>query len=152
VAAMDHRLLRPRQRARTLYFKPTGGDFSWDALGNWYMDADYTRAATTLPTSMDAVVSVGEWVPLWTGRRTVSRFTLDDLFDGQGIAGELEARVVAEFRGAVEVAAAIIGNAVFNDDTNLIGSVSGTATFKDAACNAGGTAGRFIPDPPPACV
>jgi hypothetical protein len=148
---MNHRLLVPRQRGRTLYFQPTGVDASWDSLSNWYSDAAYTQPATRLPTSDDSVVSVGAWVPVWTGLRRVSRFTLDDLGDGQGITGELEARAGATFRGAVEVGLAITGNATLSGAAYLVGSVSRVATFKDAACNAGGSAAVFVPDPPPSC-
>jgi hypothetical protein len=151
VAAMDSRLLRPRQRGRTLYFQPTGLDASWDSLSNWYSDAAYTRPATRLPTSDDSVVSVGAWVPVWTGLRTVSRFTLDDQGDGQGITGELVARAGATFRGAVEVGLTITGSATLSDAAYLVGSVSRVATFTDSACNAGGSAGVFVPDPPPSC-
>jgi len=42
------------------------------------------------------------------------------------------------------------GNATFNDGVNY-GTVSGTATFTGSACNDGGTAGTFVPDPPPSC-
>jgi hypothetical protein len=44
------------------------------------------------------------------------------------------------------------GNATFNDNSsNVFGGVGGTATFNDFACNDSGTAGTFVPDPPPAC-
>lgn len=31
------------------------------------------------------------------------------------------------------------------------GTVTGTATFTGSACNDEGTAGTFVPNPPPAC-
>jgi hypothetical protein len=43
------------------------------------------------------------------------------------------------------------GNATFNDGTVNYGTVTGTATFTGSACNDGGTAGTFVPDPPPSC-
>jgi len=152
VAAMDPRLLRPRQHERTLYFRPAdGGDNGWDSLGNWYIDANYTRPATRLPTSIDTAISVGPWVPAWSGTRQVARFTYDDEGDGQGIAGGMIVRAGAMFRGAVEVSMTITGDAVFSDNAYLVGSVSGVATFSDNACNAGGSAGTFVPDTPPSC-
>jgi hypothetical protein len=46
----------------------------------------------------------------------------------------------------------ITGNATFNDSSQLVdGTVTGTATFNDSACYQGGTAGTFVPDPPPSC-
>lgn len=107
--------------------------------------------ATKLPTSIDRIVSDGAWVPLWSGSRTVAHAIIDDDGDGQGIAGELVVRGLATFRGALEVSLSITGNAVFDEAAYLVGSVSGAATFIGNACNAGGTAGTFVPNPPPAC-
>lgn len=43
-------------------------------------------------------------------------------------------------------------NAIFNNNSRNEGTVINTATFNDASCNsATGTAGTFIPDPPPPC-
>lgn len=42
------------------------------------------------------------------------------------------------------------GNATFNDSSKNLGDVTGTATFNDSSCNSG-TAGAFVPNPPPAC-
>lgn len=43
------------------------------------------------------------------------------------------------------------GNATFNGSSQNQSTVTGTATFNDSACNFGGTAGTFVPDPPPSC-
>ena len=44
------------------------------------------------------------------------------------------------------------GNATFNGTSQFAsGAVTGTATFNDSACYIAGTAGTFVPDPPPAC-
>lgn len=44
------------------------------------------------------------------------------------------------------------GDATFNDAARNAGSVNGTATFNGSSCNeATGTAGAFVPNPPPAC-
>jgi hypothetical protein len=47
----------------------------------------------------------------------------------------------------------ITGNATFNDNARMdaVGDVSGTATFTGSACYVDGTAGTFVPDPPPNC-
>jgi hypothetical protein len=45
----------------------------------------------------------------------------------------------------------VTGNALFKDRSINRGNVTGTPTFEDGACNDGGTAGVFVPDPPPAC-
>jgi hypothetical protein len=47
----------------------------------------------------------------------------------------------------------ITGNATFNDNARMdtFGDVSGTATFTGSACYVDGTAGTFVPDPPPNC-
>jgi hypothetical protein len=45
----------------------------------------------------------------------------------------------------------VTGNATFNNSTRNEGTVTGTATFTGSACNDGGTAGTFVPDPPPSC-
>lgn len=53
---------------------------------------------------------------------------------------------------AVNAAAGLaLANATFNADSINRGAVTGTATFNDDACNDGGTAGTFVPDPPPSC-
>ena len=47
----------------------------------------------------------------------------------------------------------VTGDATFNDSSRNQGaSVTGTATFTGSACNASGTAGTFVPDPPPTCA
>lgn len=47
----------------------------------------------------------------------------------------------------------ITGNATFNDTSRngSTGDVTGTATFTGSACNDGGAAGTFVPNPPPSC-
>jgi hypothetical protein len=147
---MDHRLMRPRSRLRTLYFIPSG-DNLWDSLGNWYLDPSGTRRASALPTPNDSIVSDGPWVPFWTGTRTVAHAIIDDDNDGQGIAGSLVVRGTATFRGMFEVSINISGNAVFAESTRLTGTVLGTATFIDNGCMDGGTASVTVPSPPPAC-
>jgi hypothetical protein len=45
----------------------------------------------------------------------------------------------------------VTGDATFNDGSINFGDVGGTATFTGSACNDGGTAGEFVPNPPPSC-
>jgi hypothetical protein len=127
---MDHRLMRPRSRLRTLYFIPSG-DNLWDSLGNWYLDPSGTRQAAALPTVGQAVI--------------------DDDNDGQAIQGQLVVRGTATFRGLLEVGLTVTGNAVLAESTRLTGTVLGTATFIDNGCMDGGTASVTVPSPPPAC-
>lgn len=48
--------------------------------------------------------------------------------------------------------ALVSGNATFNNTSRNAGGVTGTATFNNSACNeATGTAGIFVPSPPPSC-
>jgi len=66
--------------------------------------------------------------------------------------GALEAYDTAQWGG--NVGAVMVGSATFFDSSRLgaSGSVSGTATFEDNSCVvAGGTAGTFVPNPPPSC-
>jgi hypothetical protein len=45
------------------------------------------------------------------------------------------------------------GSAIFNDNSQMgpYTVVIGVATFTGSACKNGGTAGTFVPDPPPEC-
>jgi hypothetical protein len=57
----------------------------------------------------------------------------------------------ATFNDSSTNSGTIDGDATFNDSSSNREAVFGTATFNDSACNDGGTAGTFVPDPPPAC-
>ena len=59
----------------------------------------------------------------------------------------------ATFNGSSYNAATVGGNATFNNTSHNAdtGNVTGTATFTGSACNAGGSAGTFVPNPPPTC-
>lgn len=66
--------------------------------------------------------------------------------------GDLEANGTAIWGDGFFAGAS--GDATFNDSSRLgdNGSVSGTATFNDSSCVvSGGTAGTFVPNPPPSC-
>jgi hypothetical protein len=57
---------------------------------------------------------------------------------------------------SIHVTGTVAGNATFNDNTINRANVTNTATFNDNACNwvedgFGGTAGAFVPNPPPEC-
>lgn len=61
----------------------------------------------------------------------------------------------ATFSGTAEHGGVIDGDATFNGSSRFFdGSVGGTATFNDNSCYVvagGGTAGTFVPNPPPSC-
>jgi hypothetical protein len=59
----------------------------------------------------------------------------------------------ATFNGSSEndTSGTVYGDATFNVSSRNKGFVNGTATFTGSACNDGGTAGTFVPDPPPSC-
>jgi hypothetical protein len=53
---------------------------------------------------------------------------------------------------AVMTGGTVGGNATFSGTTQMQGGdVTGTATFTDDACWVAGTAGTFVPNPPPSC-
>lgn len=58
----------------------------------------------------------------------------------------------AVFSGTADNVGSVTGNATFSDTATMQGGdVTGTATFTDSACYVAGTAGAFVPDPPPDC-
>jgi hypothetical protein len=66
--------------------------------------------------------------------------------DGATVTGN------ATFNDSSTNSGTVSGNATFNDGSyNLGGTVTGTATFTGSACNDAGTAGTFVPNPPPSC-
>jgi hypothetical protein len=153
----------------TLYFNGAVDD-AWTTVGNWWLDAVHTEPAGRLPTSVDSVVVDGTNTPIVASGQTVVDFTMDDE-EGNDfyLYGTLTVTGIATFNGVAKNAAditgnatfnsfslndgTIVGNATFNVGSSNVGSVTGTATFNDNACNnpLGGTAGTFVPDPPPAC-
>jgi hypothetical protein len=59
---------------------------------------------------------------------------------------------LATFANGSQNQGTIIGNATFGGTSSNAGTVTGTATFTGAACNnEAGTAGTFVPNPPPEC-
>ena len=150
---MCHRLLRPLRGppARVLWFAPTGGDASWQRLGNWWADEARTIPANSLPTSHDTVVSDGPWLPVLGEQRSVAAAVLDDAGEGQELVGRLAVAAGATFAGSLVIAAVIAGNATFTESTRLTGTVLGRATFTGSACVDGGTASEYSPSTPPTC-
>jgi hypothetical protein len=150
--------------AATLYFN-AAVDNDWATVGNWWLDAEHTIAAGRLPAAIDSVFVSPS---IEASGQTVANITMDDGSEGNEIFGTLTVTGTAIVAGAFLMSATITGNAVFsanaahlgtvtgnatfNDNSVNFGSVTGTATFNDSACNfADGTAGTFVPDPPPAC-
>ena len=151
-------------QAVTLYFNGAEEDFDWATVGNWWLDDEHTEPAGRLPTSADSVV-ISQELGLNSGDPiTVLNLTVDAaLFEGisatvTGLAlfvnGATNAVTItgnATFNESSYNAGTITGNATFNDSSLNNGNVTGTATFNDSACNFEGTAGTFVPAPPPNC-
>ena len=69
--------------------------------------------------------------------------------DNSSNDGTITGNVTAS--GTAVIGGTINGDATLSGSSQLTGTVTGTATFTGGACNSGGTAGVFDPDPPPAC-
>jgi hypothetical protein len=139
----------PEPAAVTLYFLDRSGDANedWETLANWWLDDAHTEPATSLPTAANNVV-LSSNVNESDGPITVANLTMEE--------GRFRVNItvtgMATFNGESQLGATLTGNATFNDDSQLNeGTVTGTATFNDDACNEDGTAGTFVPDPPPSC-
>jgi hypothetical protein len=152
-------------QAVTLYFDGAVDD-DWAEVGNWWLDDEHTQAAGRLPAEDESVVATG--VSITASGQTVVDFTFDDPEGNQpSLFGNLSVAGIATFTGESFNYATVTGNATFNDSSENVGTVTGnatfndssrhsltvtgTATFNDSACNQGGTAGTFVPDPPPSC-
>jgi len=151
--AMNPRLLRPTRQAaapsgppRTLHFN-AAVDTDWQTLGNWWDDAAHTIPATSLPTSVDSVVATAGILSNSGSVPAVAGFTITNLYMG------IEITVIgnATFNGTAVNGGTVNGDATFNGSSANLNTVTGTATFNDNACNSAGTAGTFVPDPPPTC-
>lgn len=55
------------------------------------------------------------------------------------------------FSGSATNTGTVDGDATFSGTASMAGDVTGTATFTGSGCYTSGTAGTFVPDPPPAC-
>jgi len=55
------------------------------------------------------------------------------------------------FSGSATNTGTVDGDATFSGTASMAGDVTGTATFTGSSCYTSGTAGAFVPDPPPAC-
>jgi hypothetical protein len=155
--------------AATLYFNGAV-DGAWTTVGNWWLDDEHTQAAGRLPTSADSVVARAT-LNTGSAKAVVDFSMIDEFTAGFTFGGTLAVSGIASFIGDCQTSATITGNATFsggalnsgpisgnatfNDFSVNAGSVAGTATFNDSACNTtafgGGTAGAFVPNPPPAC-
>jgi hypothetical protein len=156
---------------RTLYFNGAVNG-NWNNLGNWWTSGAFSTQASALPTSRDSVVLSKTCNANSGSAPTVVNFTFNDPvgnFPVLGISLTVTVTGTATFNDSADNFGTVTGNAMFNDSTinggTVIGNatfndssrnngvVSGTATFNDSACNLTGygTAGTFVPDPPPAC-
>jgi hypothetical protein len=152
-------------QAATLYFfydsEAEEADNAWTTVGNWWLDAGHTEPAGRLPAEDESVVASasitasGQTVVDFTTVNSAIRFGPLTVTGIATFTGEwLNEGIVtgnATFNDSSENNSTVTGNATFNDESRNVGTVTGTATFNDSACNDNGTAGTFVPDPPPAC-
>jgi len=76
--------------------------------------------------------------------------TGDATFSGNAVnAGTVTGNCT--FSGSATNNGTVDGDATFSGTASMAGNVTGTATFTGSACHTSGTAGTFVPDPPPAC-
>jgi hypothetical protein len=166
--------------AATLYFDGAV-DNDWATVGNWWLDAAGTEPAGRLPASVDSAVVLGAVYtsasPVVLASLTVSssdefygQYTVlgstsftDNSVNFAQITGNATFNDTSTNGGTVTGNATfndsssnssdgtVSGNATFNDSSQNYGNVTGTATFTGSACNDEGTAGTFVPDPPPSC-
>jgi hypothetical protein len=151
--------------AATLYFN-AAVDNDWAEVGNWWLDDEHTQAAERLPAAADSAVVTSEVYSNSGDEAIVSFLTVNSGSDFEvsvtvtGLATFLSSSGNKEtitgnatFNDSSVNNGTVTGNATFNDSSvnNAAGTVSGTATFTGSACNDGGTAGTFVPDPPPSC-
>jgi hypothetical protein len=137
--------------AATLYFDGAVDD-AWTTVGNWWLDDEHTQAAGRLPAAGDSVIATAS---IAASGQTVVNFTLNDPDnDDYGLFGTLTVTGTATFTGFafLDGTGTVTGNATFNDNARNFGTVTGTATFTGNSCNdTDGTAGTFVPNPPPSC-
>jgi hypothetical protein len=157
---------------KVLYYN-AATNTDWGTLGNWWLNDAHTQPAPHLPRSIDSVVLTK---PCYTNSTSNIPTVISLIMNDPGTdpyPPELDIDIVvienATFNDNCSNLATITGNVIFNDSSannygtiigdvvfrnnsiNLFGVVTLYATFIDAACNLGGSAGTFIPDPPPAC-
>jgi hypothetical protein len=129
----------------TLYFNGAV-DNDWTEVGNWWLDDEHTEPAGRLPAEDESVVASDN---ITASGQTVANFTMNA--DERGLFGPLTVTGMATFNQTAGNFGTITGNATFNGNAFNADTVTGTATFIGSACNNGGTAGTFVPDPPPFC-
>lgn len=131
---------------RTLYFVDAD-DNDWANLNNWFDDPAEGIFASSLPTAADSVVITG-----YVGTNSGDAASVANL-ESAADTGTIDISVTVSGLATLgsPLNGTIIGSATFIGSAYLTGTVTGTATFTDSACNLGGTAGTFVPDPPPSC-
>jgi hypothetical protein len=129
----------------TLYFDGAV-DSAWTTLGNWWLDAGHTVAATSLPTAADSVVLSNDVLSNSGSAITVANLTFSA---GQFALGtNLTVTGMAIFNAGTALNGTLTGNATFNDGSFNFGTVTGNATFTGSACNGGTVTGTITGDPP----
>jgi hypothetical protein len=165
--------------AATLYFDGAV-DNDWAEVGNWWLDDEHTQAAGRLPASSDNAVVTAEIFSNSGDEPIVSFLTVNSGGDFEvnvtvtGLATFLSSSGNKEtltgnatfndssqnsgtvtgnatFNGSGFNYGNVTGNATFSGSAEHRGDVTGTATFTGSAVNCDGTAGTFVPNPPPSC-
>jgi hypothetical protein len=153
-------------RSITLYFNNTVNNL-WSSVDNWWLDSNHTQPAGRLPTSSDSVITS---VNSRGSGQTVFNFTLNANVQLQGniivngvatfnsgtLSGSIAGNAIFNGGSTNNTNGVVDGNATFNDNSQNSGNVVGTATFTGSSCNVSnifvsGTAGTFVPNPPPSC-
>lgn len=139
---MDHRLLRPRQGlpgARTLYYVAAFNS-PWATAANWYLDAEGTQPAGSVPGPRDTAVVTENYLDQPPPSPPVVR---DLVLTDSWLEFDITVLGLATFNGfAVYATRTLVGNAVFNNTAQLSGgTVVGNAVFNDNAANCGTVTG-----------
>lgn len=122
------------------------GTFSDSTVNEGNIDGDATFNDTSSNTSSGDVVF---GLATFNGNSTNDGVVRTAAFNGDSVNNGRTRD--ATFSASSVNAGEVDGDALFSADSVNRGTVNFTATFTDNACNDGGTAGTFIPDPPPSC-
>ena len=131
----------------TLYFNGAVNN-NWSTLGNWWQDSNFTVPATSLPTSLDDVVSSAVISSKSGGQPTVRNFTtnsilrIDITVSGDAIFNENSYNDVTTVTGNVTYnntasnGGSVIGNVIFNNSSFTYGTITGNVVFNDNSSQA----------------
>jgi len=125
--------------ATTLYWFNNGVDAQWTTLtGNWWNDADHTSQASSLPTSVDVVVTVGT-------PGTGPNVNLDTWNVPASInAGATDITFTDDYEQWRSIYINITASTTFNGLIHNYGIITGTTTFSGTSWNSGTINGNAI--------